>query len=216
MKEKLSKWLPVFSKLEVDPICLVDELYSQDKPLCPKKADVFKAFELVSPSQIKVVIVGQDPYHTPHQAQGLAFSLPDGGKMQPSMRNILLELETDLGTPRASQDLTYWAEQGVLLLNTALTVVEGCPGSMADEWKLFAEGLMRKLVLLPQPIVFVLWGKHAQQFEEILSQKENGLVLTSSHPSPFSARKGFLGSKPFSKVNAFLNARDIEEIDWNR
>ena len=206
----------------LDPIYLRDLIYSDNfeeisgysGPFYPQKEKVFAAFDIVDPDKVKVVILGQDPYHTPGQAQGLAFSLPDGAPTQPSMRNILKELKDDLEIERNSQDLTNWAKQGVLLLNTSLTVEEGKPNGMADMWIPFTTRLIENLSKQDQTIIFVLWGKQAQRFAEFIDDKQP--IISSTHPSPFSARRGFFGSKPFSKVNEILIANDLEEIDWSK
>lgn len=161
----LTKWMQLYNEKSavVDPIELVENIYEgyygNKKPIYPEKEKVFSALDLVAPEGVKVVIVGQDPYHTPGQAQGLAFSLPDTAKTQPSMRNILKELYDDIGIERTSQDLTNWTTQGVLLLNRSLTVEEGEPNSMADLWTPVTNRLIEVISELQQPIIFVLWGK---------------------------------------------------------
>ena len=215
MDSNLSKWFQLLARVNsnIDPQRLVEHAYQKSSvPVYPAREKVFAALELTAPEDVKVVILGQDPYHTPGQAQGLAFSLLDGGKSQPSVRNILKELEDDLGEARVSQDFTSWAKQGVLLLNTALTVEEGKPGSMMKLWAPFTEALIQGVSDLPQPIVFVLWGNHAQGYSQLIGDKKH--ILSSPHPSPFSARKGFFGSKPFSKANAFLEENGLKSIDW--
>lgn len=215
MSSNLSKWFQLLVRVDgsIDPQRLVERAYQNSNvPVCPAREKVFAALELTAPEDVKVVILGQDPYHTPGQAQGLAFSLLDGGKSQPSVRNILKELEDNLGKARASQDFTSWAKQGVLLLNTALTVKEGNPGSMMKLWAPFTEALIKGVSDLPQPIVFVLWGNHAQRYSQLIDDKK--YILSSPHPSPFSARKGFFGSNPFSKVNALLEENNLKPIDW--
>ena len=201
----------------VDPIELVENIYEgyygNKKPIYPEKEKVFSALDLVAPEGVKVVIVGQDPYHTPGQAQGLAFSLPDTAKTQPSMRNILKELYDDIGIERTSQDLTNWTTQGVLLLNRSLTVEEGEPNSMADLWTPVTNRLIEVISELQQPIIFVLWGKSAQQLIPIIDGRKR--IITSPHPSPFSASRGFFGSKPFSRVNEYLDENNQQMIDWS-
>lgn len=201
----------------VDPIELVENIYEgyygNKKPIYPEKEKVFSALDLVAPEGVKVVIVGQDPYHTPGQAQGLAFSLPDTAKTQPSMRNILKELYDDIGIERTSQDLTNWTTQGVLLLNRSLTVEEGEPNSMADLWTPVTNRLIEVISELPQPIIFVLWGKSAQQLIPMIDGRKK--IITSPHPSPFSASRGFFGSKPFSRVNEYLDENNQQMIDWS-
>ena len=215
----LTKWMQLYNEKSavVDPIELVENIYEgyyrNKKPIYPEKEKVFSALDLVAPEDVKVVIVGQDPYHTPGQAQGLAFSLPDTAKTQPSMRNILKELYDDTGIERTSQDLTNWTTQGVLLLNRSLTVEEGEPNSMADLWTPVTNRLIEVISELPQPIIFVLWGKPAQQLIPIIKGRKE--IIATPHPSPFSAHRGFFGSKPFSRVNAYLDENNQQMIDWS-
>lgn len=215
----LTKWMQLYNEKSavVDPIELVENIYEgyygNKKPIYPEKEKVFSALDLVAPEDVKVVIVGQDPYHTPGQAQGLAFSLPDTAKTQPSMRNILKELYDDIGIERTSQDLTNWTTQGVLLLNRSLTVEEGEPNSMADLWTPVTNRLIEVISELPQPIIFVLWGKSAQQLIPMIDGRKK--IITSPHPSPFSASRGFFGSKPFSRVNEYLGENNQQTIDWS-
>lgn len=213
MNKNLQKWFNLLSPEQVTHIQnLTASIYAHEEvPVYPLKENVFKAFELTSPEEVKVVLLGQDPYHTPGQAQGLAFSLPNDAPTQPSMRNILKELDSDLGESRSSQDLTSWGEQGVLLLNASLTVKEGQPNSMAKEWEVVTKWLIEALDNLPQPIVFILWGKNAQSFMPMIKLKD---IIHSAHPSPFSASRGFFGSKPFSKTNELLEKHNIKGIDW--
>lgn len=207
----------LFKDLDIESI--LNKVYSiDDVNVYPARQNVFKAFELTPIKSANVVIIGQDPYHTPGQAQGLAFSLPDEAPRQASMRNILTELSDDLGCPRDSQDLTNWAKQGVLLLNTSLTVEEGRPNSMRKYWIDFTEAVIKSLLMQKQPIVFVLWGKEAQRFCSMIDEfpDKDGVkeYIISAHPSPFSARLGFFGSKPFSQVNKFLEKHGEKPIDW--
>ena len=207
MNKNLQQW---FNLLSPEQVAHIQNLIASIYPL---KENVFKAFELTSPDEVKVVLLGQDPYHTPGQAQGLAFSLPDNAPTQPSMRNILKELESDLGESRHSQDLTSWGEQGVLLLNASLTVKEGQPNSMAKDWEQVTKWFIEAIDNLPQPIVFILWGKNAQSFMPMIKHKD---IIHSAHPSPFSASRGFFGSKPFSKTNELLEKHNVKGIDWVR
>ena len=186
----------------------------QNHQCFPPGRQVFNAFNLCPFNDVKVVIIGQDPYHTPGQAQGLSFSLPDGAKTQPSMRNILKELKDDIGIERASQDLTGWAKQGVLLLNRSLTVEEGKPNGMTDLWVSVTDTLVDIIADLPQPIIFVLWGKNAQELDTIVAGRKP--YLKSAHPSPFSAYRGFFGSKPFSHINQYLEENGETPIDWSK
>ena len=184
------------------------------KTVFPPKEKVFNALNFCSPSEIKVVIIGQDPYHTKGQADGLAFSCHNGTP-QPSLRNIFKEIQDDLGIKMSeSTDLTSWAKQGVMLLNTSLTVVEHLPASHANPlWHKFTTEIVKILNEESQPIVFMLWGNHAKSFLKYLNNP-NHLILQSAHPSPFSAYSGFFGCKHFSKCNNFLKENGIKEIDW--
>jgi uracil-DNA glycosylase len=183
----------------------------------PPEALQFSAFSLTSPEQVRVVILGQDPYHEQGQAQGLSFSVPEGVKLPPSLRNIYTERHNDLGIPpSASGDLTPWAKQGVLLLNTVLTVEEGKANAHKSfGWQWFTDGVVSALSQLPQPIAFVLWGAQAWKKEALTASPYPRLILKAVHPSPLSAYRGFYGSKPFSQINAFLRENGEREIDWN-
>ena len=181
----------------------------------PPKTDLFNALKLTSLEKAKVVILGQDPYHGAGQAHGLSFSVQRGVKVPPSLRNMYKELEDDLGVKQAGHGcLEAWAQQGVLLLNTVLTVKEGKPASHQGKgWELFTDRIISLLNEREKPLVFLLWGKHAQdKARDIDSRKHH--VLSSPHPSPFAARRGFFGSKPFSRANAFLTAIGSGPIDW--
>lgn len=188
---------------------------SNNLTLFPPKDQIFNAFELSNFKQTKVVIVGQDPYHNEHQAHGLSFSVPEGVKIPPSLRNIYQELELDLGiTPNPSGSLEHWAKQGVLLLNSALTVEKNSPGSHAKTpWVDFTESVIQLLSDKKQNLVFLLWGAHAQKKIELIDQNKH-LVLNASHPSPFSAYKGFFGCKHFSKTNEYLKIHKLKSINW--
>lgn len=179
----------------------------------PKDRDVLKFTQLTRFKDIKVVILGQDPYHGDGQATGLAFSVNKGQKIPPSLRNIYKELNADTGLPIPSHgDLTSWARQGVLLLNEVLTVKRGTPGSHANlGWQRFTHEIIEKLSKKGD-IAFLLWGHKAQSVENLISDKN--LILKAAHPSPFSAHKGFLGCKHFSKVNEYLKSKGKGEINW--
>ena len=176
---------------------------------------IFKALNCCAFDDVKVVILGQDPYHGSGQAMGLSFSVPRGEKIPPSLRNIYKELEADLGIPQALDgDLTPWAEQGVLLLNTSLSVREAKPGSHSKGlWNDFSKAVIQSLSERRQNVVFVLWGAHAQGFSDLIDSDKH-LILESVHPSPLSASRGFFGSKPFSKINSYLKSTGQETIDW--
>ncbi len=184
------------------------------KTVFPPKEKIFNALNFVSPKDIKVVIIGQDPYHVKGQADGLAFSCHNNSP-QPSLRNIFKEIHDDLGIDMStSTDLTPWAKQGVVLLNTSLSVVEHLPASHSNKlWHQFTTEIVKVINELDQPIVFMLWGNHAKSFLPILNNP-NHLVLSSAHPSPFSAYNGFFGNKHFSKTNDFLTKHNIEAINW--
>ena len=189
------------------------------KTIYPPREARFAALERTSLEAVKVVILGQDPYHGPGQAHGLSFSVPQGIAIPPSLRNIYKELETDLGIPPAAHgNLTRWADQGVLLLNTALTVEAGQAGShQGCGWEDFTDAAVAAVAARSEPSVFVLWGSHARKKAAGvagLGASSRHLVLTSAHPSPLSAYAGFFGSKPFSKANAFLEATGRGAIDW--
>ena len=188
---------------------------SNNIKIFPPKNQIFKAFELSSYKDTKVIIVGQDPYHNEHQAHGLSFSVPDGVKIPPSLRNIYKELELDLGVnPNASGNLERWASQGVLLLNSALTVEKNTPGSHAKTpWVDFTESIIQLLSDNRKNLVFLLWGAHAQQKAELIDASKH-LILTATHPSPFSAYKGFFGCKHFSKTNEYLKIHKLKPINW--
>lgn len=180
----------------------------------PPKDKVFNALNLVPCKDVKVVIVGQDPYHTFGQADGLAFSCHNGTP-QPSLKNIFKEISADLNIQMStSTDLTPWAKQGVMLLNTSLTVIEHMPASHNNKlWHKFTTEIIKILNEQNQPIVFMLWGNHAKQFLPILNNP-NHLILSSAHPSPFSAYNGFFGCKHFSKCNDFLTSKNLTPINW--
>jgi len=194
----------------------VQEEY-QTKTVYPPREKVFAALEKTTPQDVRVVILGQDPYHEAGQAHGLAFSVPAGVKYPPSLRNIFTELKDDLGLSPANQgDLSSWAEQGVLLLNAVLTVQEGKAGSHGKfGWQDFTDAVIASLSELPQPIAFVLWGAYAQKKAGIAGNSPYPrLILQSPHPSPLSSYRGFFGSKPFSKVNEFLVSYGADPIVW--
>ncbi len=183
----------------------------------PPREKLFAALDAVQPSQVRVVILGQDPYHEPGQANGLAFSVCDGVKFPPSLRNIFTELCDDLQLPSpTSGDLTPWAKQGVLLLNTVLTVQQGAANSHKDfGWQAFTDDVIRALRSLPQPMAFVLWGAQAQSKAVFAADSEfPRLILQAPHPSPLSSYRGFFGSKPFSGINDYFERLGQPPIDW--
>ena len=183
----------------------------------PPREELFAAFRMTPPEAVRVVILGQDPYHEPGQANGLAFSVKPGVKLPPSLRNILTELQADCGvTPPESGDLTAWARQGVFLLNSSLSVQAGAAGShQAFGWQTFTDAVVAALAKLPQPVAFILWGAHAQKKAVIAARRPYPRhVLQAPHPSPLSAYRGFFGSRPFSQINAFLAQHGQKQIDW--
>ena len=192
----------------------IKQLYDK-KVVYPEQDNIFKALKLTPYSNVKVVIVGQDPYHGEKEANGLSFSVSPGIKLPPSLKNIYKELYDDLKIDRKDNgDLTDWAEQGVLLLNTVLTVEKDKPASHRNfGWELFTDYIIKTLNEKKEPIVFILWGNFAKNKAKLITNQRH-LIITSSHPSPFSARYGFFGSKPFSKANNFLISNDISPIKW--
>ena len=183
----------------------------------PPAQQLFAAFERTPPTCVRAVILGQDPYHEPGQANGLAFSVSRGVKLPPSLQNIYKELEADLGVPAAkSGDLTSWAQQGVFLLNTVLSVRAHAANSHKDfGWQSFTDAVIAALAELPQPVAFVLWGAQAQKKAALVDKSPYPrLVLQSPHPSPLSAYRGFFGSRPFSQINAFLVSYGFSPVDW--
>ena len=183
----------------------------------PPAGQEFFALHTTAPEQIRAVILGQDPYHEPNQAFGLAFAVRRGTALPPSLRNIYRELHDDLGiAPAEHGDLTAWAKQGVLLLNTVLTVERGKANSHADwGWQRFTDAVIAATARLPQPTVYLLWGAQAQKKAALLrGRTAPTLILNAPHPSPLSAYRGFFGSKPFSKANTFLQTHSEAPIDW--
>lgn len=194
---------------------IIDHEY-ETKTIYPLKENIFNALKLTSFKDTKVVIVGQDPYHGEGEAHGLSFSVQDPTPLPPSLKNIYKEMKEDLGIePAKSGDLTKWAKEGVLLLNSTLTVVKDTPNSHSKlGWNLFTDYIIKLLNAKEEPVVFILWGNFARSKKEFITNPKH-LVIESAHPSPFSARNGFFGSKPFSRTNEFLRKNNLEEIDWN-
>ena len=186
------------------------------KTIYPKQNEVFNAFRYTDFNDVKVVILGQDPYHGPNQAEGLSFSVSNSVLKPPSLQNIFKELESDLGIPfPKSNSLKPWARQGILLLNAVLTVEEHKPTSHKDKgWEMFTDNVIKKINEKEEPVVFILWGAYARNKKSLITNPKH-LIIESAHPSPFSARNGFFGSKPFSKTNSFLKKNGIKEIDWS-
>ena len=202
------------------------ETMRQSETIYPSQDNILNALALTAPSDVCVVILGQDPYHGPGQAMGLSFSVPKGQKLPPSLRNIYKEMAADLGcTAPISGDLTSWAQQGVLLLNTTLTVREHAANSHAKlGWKIFTDAIVRCCLQLEQPVAFLTWGRHAIDMVEAARKTTgaaaNKFFLTSTHPSPLSATRAagelpaFMGSRPFSRTNELLTQHGAAPIDW--
>lgn len=188
----------------------------QTHTIYPHPANIFRAFDLTPFEDVRVVILGQDPYHGARQAIGLSFAVDEGVTLPPSLRNIYKELESDIGTSTKERtgDLTHWAEQGVLLLNATLTVRAGSPGSHQNRgWEQFTDAVIRTLAEERENLVFILWGNYARAKGAHIDRAKH-CVIESAHPSPFSAHSGFFGSKPFSKTNEYLRTHAQSEIDW--
>lgn len=220
-------WKPVLKEIcsnsKIDN--LVQFLQAREQAgaqIYPAKTNIFAALQATPFEQVKVVIVGQDPYHGPGQAHGLSFSVPPNVPLPPSLRNIFKELQSDLGIPKTklgkSGNLNHWAQQGVLLLNAVLTVEAGQPASHAKQgWELFTDAIIIELLKRAQPTVFMLWGAYAQRKLQNLPVNINTkqhLILKTAHPSPLSAHNGFFGCRHFSQANIFLQQHALTEIDW--
>ena len=197
--------------------CFLEKEKKEKKQIYPRGKDIFAALNSTSVDAVRVVIIGQDPYHGPGQAHGLSFSVPEGVSIPPSLVNILSEVSRDLDLHEFSKDkgnLSGWARQGILLLNSTLTVERGKAGSHQGKgWESFTDKVIERLGRTRENLVFILWGSYAQKKGEFLN-RENHLVLTSPHPSPLSAHRGFFGCGHFSKANQYLVANGFEPIDW--
>ena len=192
---------------------VVREEYS-NKTIFPPASKVFYAFRMTPYKDVKVVILGQDPYHGEGEANGLCFSVNRGIKSPPSLKNIYKELYNDLGIERTDTDLSDWAKSGVLLLNSVLTVEKDKPASHKFVgWEEFTDSVIKKLNDREEPLVFILWGNFAKSKMKYITNPKH-LIISSSHPSPFSVNYGFLGSRPFSRTNEFLRGNGIKEIEW--
>ena len=215
----MDSWNSFFESLESD--ALYQELQKnldfeyENFVVYPKREQLFRALELSPFEEVKVVIVGQDPYHGAGQASGLGFSVDKNTKLPPSLRNIFKELHSDIGIERVSGDLESWARQGVLLLNSTLSVREASPGSHQFlGWERFTDKMLSLLSESKDHVIFVLWGAHAQKKLPLIDTTKH-FVLQSVHPSPLSAYRGFFGSKVFSKINEDLTSRGLDPIDWS-
>ncbi|MDT3993626.1 uracil-DNA glycosylase, partial [Mammaliicoccus fleurettii] len=186
----------------------------QNKTIYPDRENIYQAFDLTPLDRVKVVILGQDPYHGPNQAHGLAFSVQPDAKFPPSLRNIYKELEEDIGCKRETPHLQDWANEGVLLLNTVLTVEAHKAHSHKDiGWEIFTDEIIKSVSRELDDVVFVLWGKPAQSKIKLIDTERHH-IIQSVHPSPLSAYRGFFGSKPFSKTNEYLTSNEKEPIKW--
>lgn len=188
----------------------------KEKIVYPKQNEVFNAFRYTDFNDLKVVILGQDPYHGPNQAEGLSFSVSNEVLKPPSLKNIFKELESDLGIPfPKANSLKPWAREGVLLLNAVLTVEEHTPTSHKDKgWELFTDNVIKIINTKETPVVFILWGSYARNKKSLITNPIH-FIIESPHPSPFSAYNGFFGSKPFSKTNNFFKSKGLKEINWS-
>jgi uracil-DNA glycosylase len=220
MVESLESWKEIAAEYGLKDILKpvkkkLSEVSLKKKVIYPRSKDIFRAFELTSFKKVKIVILGQDPYHGPNQANGLAFSVNSEVRFPPSLLNIFKEYSTDLNlTIPTDGNLSVWGERGVLLLNSILTVESGLPGSHKDfGWEEFTNQIIKALSDKKSNLVFILWGAHAQS-KKILIDSSKHLIIASPHPSPLSAHRGFFGSKPFSKTNDYLRKNKNEEIDW--
>lgn len=186
------------------------------KKVYPEGKNIFRAFELCPFDEVKVVILGQDPYHGPKQANGLCFSVGDGIPLPPSLQNIYKEIQSDIGIKMpGTGNLDNWSRQGVLLLNATLTVQANKPGSHQHQgWEEFTDAVIKEVSEKKEHIVFILWGKYAQEKGKIIDPQKH-FILKAPHPSPFSAHSGFFGSKPFSKTNDYLKSIGEKPIDWS-
>lgn len=184
------------------------------KTIFPQYENIFDALRFTDYDDVKVVILGQDPYHGLGEAHGLSFSVKEGVKMPPSLLNIFKELKSDLGIERNQTDLTDWAKQGVLLLNSIMTVEKDKPLSHKNKgWEKFTDNIIGYLNKREKPVIFLLWGNFARSKKNLITNSRHK-IIESAHPSPLSASRGFFGSKPFSKCNNYLNELDLEEINW--
>lgn len=186
----------------------------KSKTVFPPYENIFDALRFTDYDDVKVVILGQDPYHGLGEAHGLSFSVHNGIKMPPSLLNIFKELKSDLGISRTNTDLTDWAKQGVLLLNSIMTVVKDTPLSHKDKgWEIFTDDIIKYLNERQKPVIFVLWGNFARSKKKLITNSRHK-IIESAHPSPLSASRGFFGTKPFSRINNYLTDLGMEKINW--
>ncbi len=217
--DNLTNWDNFFNTSNfIEEISKINSLLSNDRSgqsVYPASEDIFKAFELCAFDNLRVVIIGQDPYHGEGQAHGLAFSVPEGIDMPPSLKNIFKELSDDLNTPIPKNgNLERWAKQGVLLMNSVLTVKKDQAGSHRNiGWEKITDQIIQTISNKKNNVVFILWGNYAKEKEKLIDKKKH-LILTAAHPSPLSAYKGFFGCQHFSKTNTYLDSKGIAKINW--
>lgn len=204
-----------FKKNYFKKIAVTTNIQYKQKIMYPPKNRILYALKLTDYDDVKVVILGQDPYHGEKEANGLAFAVNDGIKLPPSLKNIYKELKDDLNIEITNKgNLECWAKEGVLLLNAILTVEKDKPASCRNlGWEEFTDSIIKKINEKEKPVVFILWGNFARSKKRFITNSKH-LIIESTHPSPFSANNGFFGSKPFSKTNNFLKNNNIKEIDW--
>lgn len=203
MKKKYFKNLGIFVKQQY-----------KTKTIFPPYENIFDALRFTDYNEVKVVILGQDPYHGLGEAHGLSFSVKKGVRKPPSLQNIFKELYNDLGIKREESDLTDWAKEGILLLNSIMTVEKDKPLSHKEKgWEIFTDNIIKKLNDRKEPVVFILWGNYARSKKVLITNPQHK-IIESAHPSPLSASRGFFGSRPFSKTNEFLKKNNIKEINW--
>lgn len=207
LKEELTK--EYFKKLGT----FVKNEY-KNKTIYPQYKNIFNALKYTDYDKVKVVILGQDPYHGENEAHGLSFSVLEGVRRPPSLDNIFKELYADLGIKRVNNNLTDWAQQGILLLNSVLTVEKDKAFSHKNKgWEVFTDTIIQKLNEREEPVIFVLWGNSARQKKELIDLSKH-YIIESAHPSPLSANRGFFGTKPFSRINQILKENNKKEIEW--
>lgn len=217
--DNLTNWDNFFNTSNfIEEISKINSLLSNDRSgqsVYPASEDIFKAFELCAFDNLRVLIIGQDPYHGEGQAHGLAFSVPEGIDMPPSLKNIFKELSDDLNTPIPKNgNLERWAKQGVLLMNSVLTVKKDQAGSHRNiGWEKITDQIIQTISNKKNNVVFILWGNYAKEKEKLIDKKKH-LILTAAHPSPLSAYKGFFGCQHFSKTNTYLDSKGIAKINW--
>lgn len=212
-------WLPhLEDELNASYFAELEEFLAEERAnetIFPPEEDVFSAFSFTPYDQVRVLVLGQDPYHGPKQAHGLSFSVLPGIKAPPSLRNMFKELHSDLGCDIPNNGyLVPWAEQGVMMLNAVLTVRQAKPNSHKSKgWEKFTDAVIRAVNAKEEPVMFVLWGGYARKKSKLIDESKHA-ILSSAHPSPLSAKNGFFGSKPYSQINEFLQENYGNEIDW--